>query len=61
MTSEASPILQMRDKISEGLEALKVAHEALQDVAAILATQIEDLEFALRSFEMDRKWREVSP
>ncbi len=51
MTSEASPILQMRDKILEGLGALKAAHEALLDVAEITATLIQDIEFALEDFE----------
>ena len=51
MTSEASPIFQMRDKILEGLGALKAAHEALLDVAEITATLIQDIEFALEDFE----------
>ena len=51
MTSEASPILQMRDKILEGLGALKAAHEALLDVAEITATLIQDIEFAVEDFE----------
>ena len=51
MTSGASPILQMRDKILEGLGALKAAHEALLDVAEITATLIQDIEFALEDFE----------
>ena len=51
VTSEASPILQMRDKILEGLGALKAAHEALLDVAEITATLIQDIEFALDDFE----------
>ena len=51
MTSEASPILRMRDKILEGRGALKAAHEALLDVAEITATLIQDIEFALEDFE----------
>ena len=51
MTSEASPISQMRDKILEGLGALKAAHEALLDVAEITATLIQDIEFALDDLE----------
>ena len=51
MTSEASPIFQMRDKILEGLGALKAAHEALLDVAEITATLIQDIEFAIEDFE----------
>ena len=51
MTSEASPIYQMRDKILEGLGALKAAHEALLDVVEITATLIQDIEFALEDFE----------
>ena len=51
MTSEASPIFQMRDKILEGLGALKAAHEALLDVAEITATLIQDIELALEDFE----------
>ena len=51
VTSEASPILQMRDKILEGLGALKAAHEALLDVAEITATLIQDLETSLEDFE----------
>src|SRR5213592_1725622 len=39
----------MRDKILEGLGALKAAHEALLDVAEITATLIQDIEFALRT------------
>ena len=61
MTSEASPILQMRDKILEGLGALKAAHEALLDVAEITATLIQDLELALEDFEHYDLKRKVTP
>ena len=61
MTSEASPILQMRDKILEGLGALKAAHEALLDVAEITATLIRDIEFALEDFEHYDLARQVIP
>ena len=61
MTSEASPILQMRDKILEGLGALKAAHEALLDVAEITATLIQDIEFALEDFEHYDLKRKVTP
>ena len=55
VTSEASPIFQMRDKILEGLGALKASHEALLDVAEITATLIEDIEFALEHYDLKRK------
>ena len=61
MTSEASPIFQIRDKILEGLGALKAAHEALLDVAEITATLIQDIEFALEDFEHYDLKRKVTP
>ena len=61
VTSEASPIFQMRDKILEGLGALKAAHEALLDVAEITATLIQDIEFALEDFEHYDLKRKVTP
>ena len=61
MTSEASPMFQMRDKILEGLGALKAAHEALLDVAEITATLIQDIEFALEDFEHYDLKRKVTP
>ena len=61
MTSEASPIFQMRDKILEGLGALRAAHEALLDVAEITATLIQDIEFALEDFEHYDLKRKVTP
>ena len=61
MTSEASPTFQMRDKILEGLGALKAAHEALLDVAEITATLIQDIEFALEDFEHYDLKRKVTP
>ena len=61
VTSEASPILQMRDKILEGLGALKAAHEALLDVAEITATLIQDIEFTLEDFEHYDLKRKVTP
>ena len=61
VTSGASPLDQMILKIREGADALRVGREALLDVAAILDTQIEDLDFTLRGLEMDKKWRQVTP
>ena len=60
MTSEASPIFQIRDKILEGLGALKAAHEALLDVAEITATRIQDLELAFEDFEHHDLKRKVT-
>jgi len=51
----------MEDKIRDGLSAIRAANEAITDLGFILTTLIEDLEFAMRGFEMDRKWREVLP